>query len=118
MTTKLNSLERKLKNQGGSNSGWKGDKNNKKKNGPPEWHTKHKGPTYTHEGKEYVWCKEHKYDGKYNGLYMPSLYDHDAWYETFKKNVAKQKEKHGKSKEDKQNQPNDSLEGANGQGNA
>eukprot|EP00957_Ditylum_brightwellii_P050253 3811372-Ditylum_brightwellii.AAC.1 len=91
--TKLHSLEGKLKNQGGSNSGKggsgssggdnnkkgrKGDKNNKQNNEPPEWHTKHKGTTYTHKGKEYVWCKEHKCDGKYNGLYMPSPHDHAA----------------------------------------
>eukprot|EP00957_Ditylum_brightwellii_P124765 9510008-Ditylum_brightwellii.AAC.1 len=46
---------------------------------------------------------------------MPSPHYHAAWYEMFKKNVAKQKEKHGEGKEKKQNEPNDSSEGAGGQ---
>eukprot|EP00957_Ditylum_brightwellii_P097764 7445372-Ditylum_brightwellii.AAC.1 len=49
---------------------------------------------------------------------MPSLHDHAAWYEMFKKNVAKQKEMRGKGKDNEQNQPNDSLGGANGQSDA
>eukprot|EP00957_Ditylum_brightwellii_P005728 436891-Ditylum_brightwellii.AAC.1 len=49
---------------------------------------------------------------------MPSLHDHAAWYETSKKNATKQKEKLGKGKANEQNQPNYSLEGANGQSNA
>eukprot|EP00957_Ditylum_brightwellii_P008657 656831-Ditylum_brightwellii.AAC.1 len=49
---------------------------------------------------------------------MSSLHDHAAWYKTFKKNVMKQKEKCVKGKDNKQNQPNDSLEDANGQTNA
>eukprot|EP00957_Ditylum_brightwellii_P028069 2119307-Ditylum_brightwellii.AAC.1 len=48
---------------------------------------------------------------------MPSPHDHAAWYETFKKNVAKQKEKRAKWKEKKQNEPNDSSEGADKQSN-
>eukprot|EP00957_Ditylum_brightwellii_P193681 14749033-Ditylum_brightwellii.AAC.1 len=130
LTTKLNSLEGKLKNQRGSNSGKgsygslggdnnkkdrKSDKNNKQNNGLPEWHTKNKGQTYTHKRKEYIWCKEHKCNGKYNSLYMLSPHDHAALFETFKKNVTRQKENHTKGKDDKQNQPNDSLEGTNGQ---
>eukprot|EP00957_Ditylum_brightwellii_P097278 7408728-Ditylum_brightwellii.AAC.1 len=75
MTTKLNTLKGKLKNQGGSNSskqssGLSGGNNankdgklgnkNKQNNGPPEWRTKFKGQKYTHNGKEFIWCKEHK----------------------------------------------------------
>eukprot|EP00957_Ditylum_brightwellii_P197019 15010043-Ditylum_brightwellii.AAC.1 len=48
---------------------------------------------------------------------MLSLHDHAAWYETFKKNATKGKGKHGKGKDNKQNQPNDSSEGAYGQSN-
>eukprot|EP00957_Ditylum_brightwellii_P061012 4631238-Ditylum_brightwellii.AAC.1 len=48
---------------------------------------------------------------------MPSPHDHTAWYETFKKNVATRKEKRGKGKDKKQNEPNDSSEGADGQSN-
>eukprot|EP00957_Ditylum_brightwellii_P054685 4143207-Ditylum_brightwellii.AAC.2 len=48
---------------------------------------------------------------------MPSLHYLAAWYKTFKKNVAKQKEKRRKGKGNKQNQPNDSSEGTNGKSN-
>eukprot|EP00957_Ditylum_brightwellii_P018829 1415091-Ditylum_brightwellii.AAC.1 len=101
LTTKLNTLEERLKNQGGSGSnkdgsgllgGTKNDKsnkNNKQNDGLPEWCTKFKGQKNTHEGKEYVWCKEYKCDGKYNGLYMLFPHDHATWLEIYRKNVAK-----------------------------
>eukprot|EP00957_Ditylum_brightwellii_P082767 6292685-Ditylum_brightwellii.AAC.1 len=33
-----------------------------------------------------VWCKKHKKEGKYDGMYYPKLHNHAAWQKRVKKN--------------------------------
>eukprot|EP00957_Ditylum_brightwellii_P097263 7407349-Ditylum_brightwellii.AAC.1 len=50
------------------------------------------------KGEEYVWCKEHKYKGYYDSLYMPSPHDHAARYENVRKSKQSWKEKKDEKK--------------------
>ena len=43
----------------------------------PEWRVKFKGNTTTVYGKKWDWCKHHKAEGLFEGLYMPKPHNHD-----------------------------------------
>ncbi len=83
---KFNELKRKNESGGrtggndGGKSGGGGGNNGGKKNGKlkmPEWQTKHVGKTTTQDRKKWVWCKEHKSEVLFDGLYMPGGHDHE-----------------------------------------
>ena len=90
ITTALNENKKKLAaletrvNKGGSSDNKKKDDKSKEKKPSgdksklriPEWRTINKGKTCTVDGAEWVWCKEHKSEGLFNGLYMPKGHDH------------------------------------------
>ena len=91
LTTALNDHKRrfnKLKSKVesgdkvGNDSGGRESKNGGKKKSKlkvPEWRTKYVGKTTTQEGKKWIWCKEHKSEGRFDGLYMPDGHDHAEW---------------------------------------
>ena len=45
----------------------------------PEWRVKFKGNTTTVDGKKFYWCKHHKAEGFFEGMYMPRPCNHDKW---------------------------------------
>ncbi len=108
---KFNELKSKVKSGGkssgndGGNPGGTGG--NSKKTGKlkiPEWRTKYVGKTTSQEGKKWVWCKEHKSEGLFDGLYMPDGHDYAKWKKEKETKVAEWKEQR-RQKKDKQPNP-------------
>lgn len=109
MATALNDHEKKFNelksknafgdNGGRSNSG-KNRENGKLQGKPkiPEWMTKYAGMMTIKEGKKWVWCRKHKSEGLYDGLYVTNRHDHAKWKEKaerlteWKKNCHKKKD--------------------------
>mmetsp|Transcript_14797 Transcript_14797/g.21895 ORF Transcript_14797/g.21895 Transcript_14797/m.21895 type:complete len:100 (-) Transcript_14797:4894-5193(-) len=47
-----------------------------------------------------VWCKHHKKEGEYDGIYYPKSHDHAKWEERLKKNKEARRLKQDKQKSD------------------
>ena len=45
----------------------------------PEWRFKFKGNTTMVDGNKQDWCKHHKSEGLFEGMYMPHPHNHDKW---------------------------------------
>ena len=103
LTTKVGNLEQKLTNPQGNGGGGNGsntDGSTKAKLRVDAWRIKNVGNTTEHDGKKWVWCKHHKSDGLFEGMYMPEGHDHDAWKKDKKERVASYKERRGKRDKD------------------
>ncbi len=82
---KFNELKSKVEASGGSSkNGGKTGGNpggykpvGKLKLKVPEWQIKFQGMTTTVDDKKWVWCKEHKSEGLFDGMYMPNGHNHD-----------------------------------------
>ena len=44
-----------------------------------EWRVKFKGNTTTVDRNKWYWCKHHKAEGLFEGMYMPHPHNHDHW---------------------------------------
>lgn len=81
---KFNELKTKVESNGGQGGGstnktTKPGGDGKGKLKVAEWRIKFKGKTTTVDGKKWVWCKEHKSEGLFDGMYMPEGHNHDEW---------------------------------------
>ena len=45
----------------------------------PKWRVKFKGTKTTVDGKKQDWCKHHKAEELFEGMYMPHPHKHDEW---------------------------------------
>ena len=45
----------------------------------PEWRVKFKYNRKTVDGKKWYWCKHHKAEGLFEGMYMPHPHNHYDW---------------------------------------
>eukprot|EP00957_Ditylum_brightwellii_P072796 5532500-Ditylum_brightwellii.AAC.1 len=72
---------------------------NNKQEGIPKWRIKYRGNKIEQDGKTMVWCKNHKKEGEYDGMYCPKLHDHAAWEKRVKKNKEMLRAKREKQKE-------------------
>jgi hypothetical protein len=103
LTTKLNTLESSFKLGGGNsikknangnsskskgqngNGTSSGNKNgNDKKKGLPKWRITFLGNKITQDGKDMVWCKHHKKEEEYDGMYYSKPHNHTKWEERVK----------------------------------
>eukprot|EP00957_Ditylum_brightwellii_P031776 2409722-Ditylum_brightwellii.AAC.1 len=118
-TTKLNTLESSFKS-GGDNSNKKnangnlskskgqhgngtggGNKNgNDKKKGLPKWRITFRGNEIVQDRKNMVWCKHHKKEGKYDGMYYLKPHNHTEWEERVNKNKEARRLEQDKQKSD------------------
>ena len=80
LLTKVNDLEEKLKNRSStSNQPTSGQPSNKFFT-LDVWRMKYDGDSKVVDGKTWYWCKRHKQDGVYDGLYVTHKEeDHDDW---------------------------------------
>ena len=92
LITKVNDLEEKLKNKTSTSNQQTPGQPSNKKNSIEDFRMKYVGDSIVVDGKTWHWCKRHKKEGVYDGLYVTHREDdHDDWLD--RKNNWKNKKR-------------------------
>lgn len=93
LATELRNLKDSVTNYGGGKSKNSSTSKNLRIN-IPEWRMLNTGPTKVVDGVKYWWCKHHKLENVFDGLYMTHKpEDHSKWKEEKEKKKAEYKKK-------------------------